>query len=297
MRSEIEYLRNHKAQTAQIIAALRGDASEEVLSLIRSETPVRDIYRAIEKGKAKVGLGYRTTWRDPKVEERIKGAIKKAGFMVGGSAQDSEGDESMSQLSIATRFHTQNTDDMSLHTSASEASPQDRPFVMAWSRSPSSGTVDEHRVYGQQQLLGAAFSTHGEKAQPEEQIPDTWTYVSDDPKWVYHLMTLYFCWEYPTFASLSKDYFLEDFSAKRRRYCSPLLVNAMLALGCRFSTLPEARTDPDDPITAGDHFFAEAKRLLAGEQDMDKLASIQALGLMAIRERSEERRVGKECPV
>jgi hypothetical protein len=62
-------------------------------------------------------------------------------------------------------------------------------------------------------------------------------------------------------------------------------MNAMLALGCRFSDLPESRADPGDPTTSGDHFFAEAKRLLA-EDDRRSLTAIQAMGLISIREAS-----------
>jgi hypothetical protein len=99
-------------------------------------------------------------------------------------------------------------------------------------------------------------------------------------------MALYFCWEYPTFASLSKEHFLEDFNTGNPRHCSPLLVNALLALGCRFSNQPQARADPNKAETAGDHFFAEAIGILETQTDRHILTIVQALGLMAIREAS-----------
>lgn len=89
-----------------------------------------------------------------------------------------------------------------------------------------------------------------------------------------------------TFASLSKEHFLDDFRAGIPRYCSPLLVNTLLAVGCRFSTQAKARVDPESSDTAGDHFFAEALRILAEEKTRHKLTTIQALGLMSIREAS-----------
>ena len=101
-----------------------------------------------------------------------------------------------------------------------------------------------------------------------------------------HLLALYFCWEYPTFASLSKEHFLKDFKDGTRRYCSSMLVNALLALGCRFSTKPNTRANQDDPHTSGDHFFKESLRLYHLEQDHRSLTTIQALGIMAIREAS-----------
>lgn len=100
------------------------------------------------------------------------------------------------------------------------------------------------------------------------------------------MLALYFCWEYPTFASLSKEQFLLDYSSGRRRYCSSLLVNALLALGCRFSSLPASEADPLSPYSSGQHFFEEALRQLRKESDHHSLPTIQALGIMSIRQAS-----------
>lgn len=121
----------------------------------------------------------------------------------------------------------------------------------------------------------------------DSKLPSTtWTSVTNDVNLVRHLLALYFCWEYPTFASLSKEHFLKDFNSGRHRYCSPILVNALLALGCRFSDQPKTRADSNDPHTSGDHFFKEALRLLSRESNHHNLTTIQALGIMSIREAS-----------
>ncbi|KAL2758317.1 hypothetical protein ACRALDRAFT_1061517 [Sodiomyces alcalophilus JCM 7366] len=116
--------------------------------------------------------------------------------------------------------------------------------------------------------------------------PTTWTSITTDAFLVQHLLALYFCWEYPAFASLSKEHFLQDFQEGRPRFCSSMLVNALLALGCRFSTKPSTRTDPNDPYTSGDPFFKECQNLLYLEEDHHSLTTIQALGIMSIREAS-----------
>ena len=116
--------------------------------------------------------------------------------------------------------------------------------------------------------------------------PRTWTSVTDDAWLVCHLLALYFCWEYPTFASLSKEHFLKDFATGNTRFCSPMLVNALLALGCRFSSQPNTRANEADPHTSGDHFFHEALKLFQKERNRHNLTTIQALGIMAIREAS-----------
>lgn len=127
-------------------------------------------------------------------------------------------------------------------------------------------------------------------SEAEMQKPSgTWTNMTADINLVHHLLALYFCWEYPTFASLSKEHFLRDFQNGRQRFCSPMLVNALLALGCRFSTQPMTRESPNDSYTSGDHFFKEALRLYNNETDHHSLTTIQALGIMAIREASSGR--------
>lgn len=70
------------------------------------------------------------------------------------------------------------------------------------------------------------------------------------------------------------------------RYCTPLLFNAMLALGCHFTAHPLARQDKNDPDTVGDHFFNECKRLILknDEHVTPRLTTVQALALMSVRE-------------
>lgn len=76
---------------------------------------------------------------------------------------------------------------------------------------------------------------------------------------------------------------------RRSKYCSPLLVNAILALACHYSTHPAARLDPADLSTTGDHFFREAKMLLQEEEDNPSLTVVQALGIMSLREAGKGR--------
>ena len=74
--------------------------------------------------------------------------------------------------------------------------------------------------------------------------------------------------------------------AQLPKYCTPLLVNAILALGCHFTSHRLSRADPRDPDTAGDHFFKECKRLILenDEHETPRLTTVQALALMSVRE-------------
>ena len=122
----------------------------------------------------------------------------------------------------------------------------------------------------------------------------SWTTVTKDPRLVVHLIKMYFTWHYAYFTTVSRSLFYRDFclgkpppDTKRKiEHCTPLLVNAMLALGCHFTSWPEARADPQDSATAGDHFFKEAKRLILenDEHENPRLSTVQALALMSVRE-------------
>jgi Fungal specific transcription factor domain/Fungal Zn(2)-Cys(6) binuclear cluster domain len=115
----------------------------------------------------------------------------------------------------------------------------------------------------------------------------SWTSVTDDTDLILHLINMYFCWHYAYFTTLSKALFYRDFLRGRpTQYCSALLVNVMLSLGCHFSTRPDARANPDDSATAGDHFFKEAKRLMHENDEFatTKVCNVQALALMSVRE-------------
>jgi len=67
-----------------------------------------------------------------------------------------------------------------------------------------------------------------------------------------------------------------------------MLVNALLAYACHYSDRPQARTDPNNPATAGDHFFEEAKMIL-DRNEKSCLTTVQALGILAVRECSHGR--------
>lgn len=116
----------------------------------------------------------------------------------------------------------------------------------------------------------------------------TWTTVTSDLLTVENLLSLYFRWCHPFYVIFSRECFYKDFRAGREKYCSSLLVNALCAYGCHLTDDPSGRTDPSNSRTAGDHFFAEAKRLLF-EDETPSLTTVQALCVMAMREPSTAR--------
>lgn len=133
-----------------------------------------------------------------------------------------------------------------------------------------------------------------ERYSKQEDAVVSWTNVTKDSKLVIHLINMYFTWHYTYFATLSKSLFYRDFllgkpihdNRQKTEYCTSLLVNAMLALGCHFTSVPASRMDPVNSATAGDHFFKEAKRLILenDEHENPRLPTVQALALMSVRE-------------
>jgi len=62
--------------------------------------------------------------------------------------------------------------------------------------------------------------------------PSIWTSVSTDDDLMRTLLRAYLLHEYDWLTVFHKDHFLDDMVAGYNRFCSSLLVNAVLALGC-----------------------------------------------------------------
>lgn len=313
MRAEIEKLRKYQAQTTVILAALKNTArADAVLQQIRRGESVEFISESIERS-TKSGSPMNenfTTYERPSDQDAIRMALNPAQNAIQTLTLNDAYEMALQQPAFSGSNSQQwKIPGESSGMAVDVARPvQMKPFGGSTARMGSGPThnvnpiiganyektsgssesdlpLKEARGKGQGTILGSPFGIE-RLGYSHPNYLSSWTTITSDASFVEHLMTLYFCWEYPTFASLSKEHFLVDFKAGRRRHCSSLLVNSILALGCRFSTQPRARLMGDDANTAGDHFFAEAKRLLAQETDRHSLTTIQALGLMSIREAS-----------
>ncbi|KAG6004022.1 hypothetical protein E4U43_000810 [Claviceps pusilla] len=283
LRTEIENLRSRQRSSDQVFSALvRPDLWEEVLRRIREGQSVENI----------------SEWLGANTAIGTAAAPRASGSRLQQIAIGIDGVDGIATQQHGVRGDVQHNSPWSVSQPDSvqsnnsypdainwtpEMSVPHRSRVASWAESMPMDQMAEHgdrEYWGLEQVL-----TH--KDEPEMKTPPrTWTGITDDIHLVQHLLALYFCWEYPTFASLSKEHFLQDFRDGRHRYCSSILVNALLALGCRFSTQPMTRANPDDPYTSGDHFFKEAQRLFHQETDHHNVTTIQALGIMSIREAS-----------
>jgi len=317
MRSEIDTLRTQQRYNDRVLAALvSGDASDSVLDQLRRGETLDTIVDKLDGSQSSASGSNNTTSFTRLVDKQAVGsALSQARSIVSSPLSllgysDPEGSTSQSQgRAEGTAWPTWGGGNASTTQDQESAEHGDtmvwdvdplsypqqalagNPLVGTWHQTSESDPASrrelhEARGHGQATILGPSFGMEERPEAPHPNANQGWTSVTSDGAFVEHLMALYFCWEYPTFASLNKEHFLEDMRGGNPRYCSSLLVNALLAVGCRFSTQPNSRTDPDDGNTAGDHFFAEASRLLELETDRHSLTTIQALGLMSIREAS-----------
>ncbi|KAK7928674.1 hypothetical protein PG985_005672 [Apiospora marii] len=139
------------------------------------------------------------------------------------------------------------------------------PEVLMWTANMASYFRVSPQILSEQMQQGTTshgFMRHMSVPVPMagmNMLPATWTSVTQDMNRVQHLLALYFCWEYPIFATIHKEYFLADFLSGRQRYCSAGLVNAILALGESFQLAAQASTQYS-------------------------LVNIQALGILSLRE-------------
>lgn len=70
---------------------------------------------------------------------------------------------------------------------------------------------------------------------PQWKVPaQPWTSVSDDDNFVSHLVSLYFTWHNTTLKWIDPELFLMDMEKGQlgARFCSPFLVNSILAVAC-----------------------------------------------------------------
>lgn len=108
-----------------------------------------------------------------------------------------------------------------------------------------------------------------------KELPNTWTDVTGDVEFIAYLLRLYFVWSNKFFPIVKEQEFYRDMERGLTNYCSSLLVNAMCSYACHFTDLPAARKHPNDPRTAGDHFFEKAKQLLHDDDETSCFTTVQ----------------------
>ncbi|KAG6103015.1 hypothetical protein E4U14_006499 [Claviceps sp. LM454 group G7] len=113
--------------------------------------------------------------------------------------------------------------------------------------------------------------------------PSHWTCVSADDDMLRDLLGRYFIQEYMRSACFQKDQFLHDMLSESMQFCSPLLVNATLALSC-YCYHDKTDGEKSRQLRAlGHEFLVEAKKLWDLEKDRPILiTTIQAALVLSV---------------
>ncbi|KAI4639934.1 hypothetical protein J4E93_008733 [Alternaria ventricosa] len=101
---------------------------------------------------------------------------------------------------------------------------------------------------------------------PDTLRPSKWTSLSDDDVFLIRLLEGYFLYEFPLWPCFHKDHFLDDMTAGRSDYCSPLLVNAVISAACHGLSTLEQRSEFWNPNTCSYRCMAETRQLWELEQ-------------------------------
>ncbi|RDW90603.1 putative Zn(II)2Cys6 transcription factor [Aspergillus mulundensis] len=158
-----------------------------------------------------------------------------------------------------------------------DGSQEEASRVLSYIRSDAS--LDDIRHY-LSQSSSPADSEHVPKQRfnPLYRVPAwPWTSVTDDSNYISHLISLYFSWNSPVQKWIDRDLFIRDMQSgnKDSQFCSPFLVNAVLAVACCYCDISETSYALDVALPGKQDFHDEAKRLLDQEEDKLSLTSFQ----------------------
>lgn len=103
-----------------------------------------------------------------------------------------------------------------------------------------------------------------------------WTNLTTNDEAVSHLVSMFLTLFNPFWRFVEEDLFLRAMRSGdiKSPFCSPCLVNAILACAANASEIDEAFVQPGDLLTRGEHFHNEAVRLLNSETAFTSLPNM-----------------------
>ncbi|TLD22092.1 hypothetical protein PspLS_07976 [Pyricularia sp. CBS 133598] len=130
--------------------------------------------------------------------------------------------------------------------------------------------------------------------QPTEMDVARWTGSEEDDKetlngLLTHLLSLFWTWDNTVSPIIDRCMFLEDLQSNsahsgtlppgaKQLFCTPFLVNCVLAVACLYTTNPNVYSVPTDNTSRGRSFAERSKRLLQTEPP--SLTKLQGIGLL-----------------
>ncbi|KAL2823792.1 hypothetical protein BDW59DRAFT_92284 [Aspergillus cavernicola] len=109
-----------------------------------------------------------------------------------------------------------------------------------------------------------------------------WTSIIADDALVSRLVSLWFTWVHPFYNWINRDLFIRDMKSGSlsAQYCSPFLLNIILADACAYSEYSATHGLSEDLVSKRTGFYDEAKRLLDKEEGRISLPTVQGLGVL-----------------
>ncbi|KAJ8113959.1 hypothetical protein OPT61_g4046 [Boeremia exigua] len=102
-----------------------------------------------------------------------------------------------------------------------------------------------------------------------------WTSACKDDRLMNHLFALFWSWDNMVEPSLFRPMFEEGLSNNITTFCSPFLVNALLALSCLLTTKDVTSSNPEDRAIRGRKFAEEAERHFEKEKSQPSIPLLQ----------------------
>ncbi|KAL2872479.1 putative C6 transcription factor [Aspergillus lucknowensis] len=195
-------------------------------------------------------------------------------------------DEKLQDILRIIRTGDGNMDNIAMNVLRSSLSGGSPSGDASDTRSDDQGTISnmDDRVGGNNRVINHSRITVEKLCDnPLFQVPCSWTNVTDDDHLVSHLISVYFTWDHPFMQVVDQEMFLRAMTAGETSsaFCSPMLVNSILAVASTYSSYTEVYGTFGDATSRGQHFFEEAERQWKAQEGQPSLANIQALALMS----------------
>ncbi|KAF5703906.1 nitrate assimilation regulatory nirA [Fusarium mundagurra] len=212
----------------------------------RPEAEVHEVVRRIRAGADAETVAHQLSTADPLVQVQLEPETRCRYQFLYSPLMPSYL-QTPSNPFIHSLIHEWNENDHAGNASVPRLSESEEKYKAQYLRPVHAASIIDHRM--------------------DEIVPSKWTTVNADDSLMRTFIRAYFLYEYDWFTFFHKDYFLDDMLAGSNTFCSPLLVNAILAVGCFWN-----------PNSLGYRFLAEAKRLWAVEESRERnLTTLQAV--------------------
>lgn len=271
LRAELRTLESERESDRIVLQALLLDKHEAVVTRLRSGESIKSIARDLREG----GMASQEKAEEPSsILERDQGLDHSDLLLETGDSTEPD----IAFVDVAEQFQAGKIAPVYTDPDRGDAAATKWVYIPEASPSSTVPSRDIRPVVRRRHSFDTMLQASGLIS-----TSSIWTKVTPTMNIPNHLIGLLFTWEFPLFTMVSQDLFLRDYYHGSRAFCSSALVNAMSSLATRYLQ-PNEVTSAADIDLLGDTFFRESMGLLVRESRASPLTSVQAFGLLAMRE-------------